>query len=310
MYDREYLIALFGGREFPNGEFAIDYIEELMEYQKAFMTVLSEIRNTQIFTFPIMSISLIRKDGKFLDEDFAKYACEKNMKWNDYNFLFSEDPNITSQCCRIVNNPKDLKGFVNSIGGSALNIGSVQVNTINLAKIAYESEKNEENYLKILKDRVLLSQQVLDVIRHIIKRNVEKGLLKNYVDGCININKQFCTIGLNAMFEAIEYFEYIEEDEFGYKKYSDKGIMFAGRILDKINEWKEEFDCDYSWNVEAVPAENCARVLCRKDEQLFNFQRKRPLYSNQWIPLMEKCTIKEKLRLGSILDEKCNGGRL
>ena len=34
------------------------------------------------------------------------------------------------------------------------------------------------------------------------------------------------------------------------------------------------------------------------------------IYSNQWIPLSAKCTIQEKLRLSSILDEKCSGGSI
>ena len=57
-------------------------------------------------------------------------------------------------------------------------------------------------------------------------------------------------------------------------------------------------------------AENCARVLARKDELIFGIERKRPVYSNQWIPLMEQTTIQEKLRLGSILDKKCGGGQI
>lgn len=32
------------------------------------------------------------------------------------------------------------------------------------------------------------------------------------------------------------------------------------------------------------------------------------ILSNQWIPLMEKCTIVEKCRLGHLFDEKCGGG--
>ena len=32
------------------------------------------------------------------------------------------------------------------------------------------------------------------------------------------------------------------------------------------------------------------------------------IMSNQWIPLMEKCTIQEKCRLGSLFDKQCGGG--
>lgn len=54
-------------------------------------------------------------------------------------------------------------------------------------------------------------------------------------------------------------------------------------------------------------AENCAGVICQADNLLYE-NDKYFIYSNQWIPLMEKTTIKEKCRLGSILDKKCGGG--
>ena len=43
--DRNYLIELFGGRSFPDGEYVIDHIEGIIEHQKVFMKVVSEIRN-------------------------------------------------------------------------------------------------------------------------------------------------------------------------------------------------------------------------------------------------------------------------
>lgn len=54
-------------------------------------------------------------------------------------------------------------------------------------------------------------------------------------------------------------------------------------------------------------AENCAGVICQADNILFE-QNKYFIYSNQWIPLMERCTIQEKCRLGSLFDKKCGGG--
>ena len=180
------------------------------------------------------------------------------MKYCEANFLFSEDPATTSQCCRILNNPKNLKGFMSSIGGAALNIGSIQVNNINLARIAYEAKGNEEEFFKILKERTVLCQKTLDVIRPIIMRNVEKGLLHNYRPGMIDATKQFCTIGVVGCFEAVEEFGYIQTDEFGNKFYSDKGLIFANKILDSLNTWKDEFECDYSWNLENTPKQKWA----------------------------------------------------
>ena len=44
--------------------------------------------------------------------------------------------------------------------------------------------------------------------------------------------------------------------------------------------------------------------------QRFFEKNEKFIYSNQWIPLSAKCTIKEKLRLSSILDKKCSGGAI
>ena len=48
IFDRPYLENLFGGMEFPDGTFAIDHIEDIIECQKVFMEVVSEIRTEQI----------------------------------------------------------------------------------------------------------------------------------------------------------------------------------------------------------------------------------------------------------------------
>ena len=49
-------------------------------------------------------------------------------------------------------------------------------------------------------------------------------------------------------------------------------------------------------------------VLAKKDRITFPEAKHYRLYSNQWIALTEKCTIQEKVRLGSILDRECGGG--
>lgn len=55
--DRNYLIELFGGRKYPNGEYVIDHIEQIIEYQKVFMEVVSEIRSKMMMTFPVKVIA-------------------------------------------------------------------------------------------------------------------------------------------------------------------------------------------------------------------------------------------------------------
>lgn len=193
-FDYPYLEALFGGSEFPDGSFMIDELEGIMDFQKLFLEVMAEIRNKNMFTFPVSSISMIYKDGKFEDEEFARWAVNHNMKWNDSNLFVSDSVTSLSNCCRLRGNIEDL-GFFSSIGGTALRVGSVKVSTINLARIAYETN-SEQEYLVKLRDINELNLKALDVIRHIIIRNCEKGLLPNYCEGLIDIDTQYNTIGI------------------------------------------------------------------------------------------------------------------
>ena len=307
IFDHPYLESLFGGMEFPDGTFAIDYIEDLIECQKVFMEVVDDIRSENMFTYPVLTYSLLYQKGKFVDEQFARWCSSHNRKWSDSNFFVSDNVGVLSYCCRLLSDTKKLDAFINSIGGTALSVGSCRVSTINLVRIAYESEFDRKKYIKILRQRVLLDCKALTSMRHIIKRNIEKGLLPNYQDGAVELDKQFCTIGGIGMFEVMDLFGLINTDELGNKSYSDEAIDFASEILDVMNEVKDNFECDFSFNIEMIPAENCAGVICTADNLLFE-QNKYFIYSNQWIPLMEPCTIQEKCRLGSLFDKKCGGG--
>lgn len=310
IFDRNYIEGLFGGVEYPDGTFVIDYIDDIIEHQKVFMEVVSEIRSECMFTFPVLTYSLLYKDDKFVDEEFARWCSDHNTKWNDSNFFISDNVGVLSNCCRLLSDTTKLDAFINSIGGTALSIGSVKVNTVNLMHIFYEVGNNETEYLKLLSKRTELCCKTLDRVRHIIKRNAEKGLLPNYCDGGIEMSKQYCTVGMLGLYEVIKAFGYTTTDQFGNISYTDRGLAFAEKIFETINSVKDNFTNQYSFNVESVPAERAAVVLCAKDNALYNVDTDTFIYSNQWIPLTAKCTIQEKLRLSSVLDKKCGGGAI
>ena len=71
------------------------------------MEVVSEIRSTNMFTFPVLTYSLLKRDDitdaeaaemlrnkqydVFKDNEFARWCSDHNVQWNDSNFFLSED---------------------------------------------------------------------------------------------------------------------------------------------------------------------------------------------------------------------------
>jgi ribonucleoside-triphosphate reductase len=312
VFDRPYLEALFGGSEFPDGTFMIDEIEGIMDFQKVYMEEMSRIRSKNMMTFPVSSISLLKQKGKFVDEEFARWACKHNMKWNDSNLFIDNSVTSLSNCCRLKSNIEDL-GYFNSIGGTALKVGSVKVNTINLARLALEN-KTEEKYLAALKDMVVLDLQALDIVRGIIRRNVEKGLLKNFTLGLVDFEHLYNTIGFIGIYETMKTFGYTKKDELGNTFYTPEAEEFGRKIFDVIHATKAEFvaDKDYQVNCEQIPGESAAAKLMKKDK--FFYPRKTvtdlPLYGNQFMPLGITTTLQERIRVAALFDGFCNGGSI
>lgn len=314
VFDRPYFEALFGGSEFPDGTFMIDYEEEIIEFQKWYMEVMAEIRHDNMFTFPVSTISLLRQNGKFVDEDFATWAIAHNMEWSDSNIFCDSSVNSLSNCCRLKSNIKDL-GYFNSVGGTALKVGSIKVSTVNLARIALDTN-SEEEYLSELTKRITVNLKALDCVRHIIKRNVEKGLLPNFSYGLVDFPHLYNTIGFIGIYETMKKFGYTKVDEFGNTYYTDKASAFGKKIFETMRKTADnfikEYNCDYQINTEQIPGETAAAKLMRKDK--FFYPKTNiydlPLYGNQFIPLGIKTTGQERVRIASEFDGYCSGGSI
>ena len=314
VFDRPYFEALFGGSEFPDGTFMIDYEDEIIEFQKWYMETMAEIRHENMFTFPVSTISLLRQNGKFVDEDFAIWGIKHNMEWSDSNIFCDSSVNSLSNCCRLKSNIADL-GYFNSVGGTALKVGSVKVSTINLARIALDTN-SEEEYLEELKRRTIINLKALDCVRYIIKRNVEKGLLPNFTYGLIDFPHIYNTIGFLGIFETTKKFGYTKVDEFGDTYYTDKASNFGKKIFETMrktaDDFIKEYHCDYQINTEQIPGETAAAKLMQKDKffypnaDIYDL----PLYGNQFIPLGIKTTGQERIRIASEFDGYCSGGSI
>ena len=322
VFDRPYFEALFGGSEFPDGTFMIDFEEEIIEFQKWYMETMSEIRSENMFTFPVSTISLLRKEGEFdldsldafEDPEFAEWAIKHNMKWSDSHIFQDTSVNSLSNCCRLKSDIREL-GYFNSVGGTALKVGSVKVSTINLARIALDT-KNEEQFLEELAHRTLVNVRVLHVVRDIIKGNVRKGLLPNFSYSLVDFKHLYNTIGFIGIYETMKKFGYTTTDEFGNVFYTDQAADFGKKIFDTMrrvaNEFIEEVGADYMINTEQIPGESAAAKLMKKDK--FFYKRGRiydlPLYGNQFIPLGIQTTLQERVRIQAMFDGFCNGGSI
>lgn len=313
VFDHEYLYALFGGSEFPDGSLMVDEIEGIMQFQKWFLEEMSVIKSENMYTFPVNSISILKdENGEPVDKEFAEYAIKHNMEWSDSNLFVDDSVTSLSNCCRLKSNIRDL-GYFNSIGGSGLRVGSVKVSTLNLERLALESD-SEEEYLDNLYNLCILDMQALDVVRNIIKRNSEKGLLPNFQEGLLDFKYLYNTVGFIGVFETMRIFGYTRKDQFGNTFYTDKAEIFGKKIFDTIQKAIEDFsvDKDYAINKEQIPGESAANKLMRKDKIFFGNKvpDDLPMLGNQFIPLGVKTTLSERVRIASMFDGFCNGGSI
>lgn len=322
VFDHPYFEAIFGGSIFPDGELMIDEEEEIIQFQKDFIDIVNEVREENVFTFPVLTASLLYQDGMFVDEAFARWACEASRKWNLFNFFTDNTVNSLSNCCRLKSDVTDL--YFNSIGGSALKVGSVKVSTLNIARLAYQAITNKrenqpqstivQDFLVRLKNLTELNLKILDAQRTIIKRNVEKGLLPSFSSGLVDFEHLYSTVGVNGIYEAIKTFGYIKLDEFGNTYYTDEAYTLGRNIFKVIRNCIDNFslDKDYKFNVEQVPAEQAAAKMQAADKFLYpdRVVEDLPLYGNQWIPLGIKATVLERTKICAAFDSYCNGGSI
>lgn len=322
VFDRPYFEALFGGSVFPDGSFMIDYEEEIIEFQKWYMEVMSLIRSDNMFTFPVSTISLLRYEGEydlnslnaFVDPEFAAWAIKHNMIWSDSNIFVDTSVNSLSNCCRLKSDIRDL-GYFNSVGGTALQVGSVKVSTINLARIALDTN-TEFEFLKELEHRTIVDLRALDCVRHIIIRNVEKGLLPNFSYGLVDFEHLYNTIGFIGIYETMKKFGYTRVDEFGNTYYTDEASAFGKKIFEVMrataDAFIQEIGANYLVNTEQIPGESAAAKLMKKDKFFYPDAGiyDLPLYANQFFPLGITTTGQERVRVQAQFDGFCNGGSI
>ncbi|MBU2634070.1 MAG: ribonucleoside triphosphate reductase [Nanoarchaeota archaeon] len=257
--------AIVGGKE---QDFTYkDCQKEMDMINRAFLDVMIEgDASGRIFSFPIPTYNVTKNFD--WDSENATMLFELTAKYGTpyfQNYVGSDlDPSsVRAMCCRLNINQTELMKRPGGMWGPGDSTGSIGVVTLNLNRLAYESETKEDFFEK-LDFYMIVSKDSLELKRKIIQKNLDNGLMpytKRYLGTWQN---HFSTIGLCGMHEAcLNFLNKGLETEEG-KEFAIETLNF---MRDKLKDFQKETDNLY--NLEATPAESTAYRFGRLDKSMY-----------------------------------------
>lgn len=262
------LNAIVGGKE---QDFKYkDCQKEMDMVNKAFIEIMIEgDANGRGFQYPIPTYSITKtfdwsetENNKLLFEMTAKYGTPY---FSNYINSDMEPSDVRSMCCRLRLDLRELRKKSGGFFGSGESTGSVGVVTINMPRIAYNSNSEQEFYQK-LENLMNIAARSLKIKRNVVTKLLEEGLYpytKRYLG---TFNNHFSTIGLVGMNEACLNAKWIKEDltEEKAQKFTKEVLNF---MREKLSDYQEEYGDLY--NLEATPAESTTYRMAKKDKALY-----------------------------------------
>ena len=263
-FDKYFFEGMFGDFYFPDGT-QPDW-ESLKYIQMEFMKWFNAERLRTVLTFPVESVTLLYKDGQFLDQEMFQFVCDEYARGHSFFTYISDTVDSLSSCCRLKNKIQ-TKEFNFTNGNIGVQTGSKSVITLNLSRIiqdcdrAYGLKRNggwRENtsflydYLKAILERVYKYHTAYN---ELLWDMYDADLLPVYKAGFIDLNKQYLTIGLNGLNQAAEYLGMTCNDNEEYSKF----CQFIFSTIKEQNELhKVTSGHKLTFNTEQVPAESLA----------------------------------------------------
>lgn len=248
---------------------------EMDMVNRAFAEVMLEgDAKGRVFTFPIPTYN-ISKDFDWTNpvlEPIWRMTAKYGIPYFG-NFINSDmkPEDARSMCCRLRLDNRELRKRGGGLFGANPLTGSIGVVTINMGRLGYISQ-DEEEFLERLSRTMGVARTSLDIKRKILEQLTEQGLYpysRHYLSSIKQSQdaywaNHFSTIGLNGMNEAcLNLLEVSIADPVGK--------AFAVRVLnsmrDKLSEYQEESGCLY--NLEATPAEGATYRLAKLDRRLY-----------------------------------------
>ena len=222
----------------------------------------------KLFSYPIPTYNIHSRfdwdnpNNKMLWEMAGKYGTPYFT-----NFINSDldVTDVRSMCCRLRLDLSELRHRNGGLFGAGDSTGSIGVVTLNLPRLAYESNGDFDTFYRLLDKYLDIAKESLEIKRHWLEENVIKtNLIPAYMEYVGTINNHFSTIGILGMNEMCENFmgKNILDDE-AHKFCIDVGNYIRSKLLD----FQEE--TGHLYNYEATPAESTCYRLALLDKKKY-----------------------------------------
>jgi len=222
--------------------------------------------------------------------------------------------NVFAQCCRLVLSPD--AGDWEDFAKGCMRTGSIQVVSINLPRIAYES-KEEERLFELLLERMELARKVIEIKAEIIKRRMKSKALPFltqdvYGEPYYRVDKVVRSIGFVGLNEMLKAFtgEELHESEEAWSF----GLKIIKFMLDTAVDWSKE--TGLRWVITQTPAESTAYRFARLDKKYFRSAVVQGEGDSVYYTNSSHCRVSagiplfERLRIEGSFHPLCNGGMM
>ena len=189
------------------------------------------------------------------------------------NFLNSDlsPEDIRSMCCRLRLDNRELRRRGGGLFGANPLTGSINVVTINMARIGYLA-KTVEEFKKRVRELMEYAKEICESKRKVLEHYMDIGLYpysRFYLKAVKDVTGEyfknhFSTIGLNGMNEACV-------NLLGVDIGTEEGNQFAIEIMEFMNKVIQIFQEETGslWNLEASPAEGASYRFARLDKKMY-----------------------------------------
>lgn len=301
IFDMANLKLLFGNIVYPNN--STPDFDLIMEIQKIFCNWFSKgDPNTGLpYRFPVCTLNIrIDENKNVIDKDTFNYFCQINMCNSPFNVYISSGHKIAS-CCRLLSS---YENHFDSLGNGGTSLGSVRVCTINLPRLGHLCrQQSDTDTMRMISEKLDETLEKCEIIlrchRHIIENLIQDNFLPFFSNGTMDMNRMFCTIGINGIYECVK--ELVDQP------LSDKGILYYKHILGRIHNYAENISkSGILFNCEEVPAESLAGKFAQKDKIIHNMNY--DIYSNQFVPLSYDIDLHKRIAFEGQFSKYLSGG--